>query len=473
MMVCKKIFRAATLGCLLVTLLACQNETGQSDMNPLSDLAADQADALQQWMQANGLSAASFQYGSDQHQGAYSILSADGQVVAIKSKGVSSTTALAPLTALKSLELSLLPQTQLNSCPAQLAHLRINGQPTEPLSLGFLQQCPKLTELELFHAAPKNWPDLAGLSELQSLSLRYSDLTTVDLNFHLPQLTRLNLTNNKLQSLTFSAPPERLQALFLSHNQLRVLPDLSALLALESLSLDDNPLMNLATGHLPTSLKTLDLRDTAVLDLAALMDAPNLQRVQIQRRPKSLPDALADKVFAVVGEDSQLAIAEGLMEKYLAGIQFIEKLPKAVNGKALGLHKQSSQHFSLSGTSDLNGWVEIEEIQGLMRIPLAQTDNLLYQQRQVAISGQARVKQGAFRIYSPVKLDFWQMAAIFVDHPEPEPPAGADLQRNGFVVHQALPDQSVSFTANLIPMADRYLLLVGSDVATGVSINYD
>ncbi|WP_223786908.1 leucine-rich repeat domain-containing protein [Marinicella meishanensis] len=468
-----QLLRWTAIGCLMAALLACQSETTSANNKPVVNLAPDQTQALQQWMQVNGWSEDEFQFGTDHHQGAYSVLTEHQQVVAIKAKGVTATAGLDALTSLRSLELSLQAQTQLSTCPEQLQHLRINGQPAAPLALGFLTTCPQLTELALYYAPIKDWQGLAGLSNLQSLTLRHTDLTAIDFGHSWPQLSRLDIRDNQLQTVSFAVPLTQLKELFLSHNQLRVLPDLSALTALTTLSVDDNPLMTMAADHLPPQLKTLDLRNTTIIDLAPLVGLPDLHRVQFQRRPKILPTALDDKVFAAIDEDSQLAIAEGLMAQYMAGVQFTEQLPKLVNGKALGLHKQSSQHFSLSGTSDLSGHIRIDEIQGLMRIPLAQTDDLLYQQRQVTITGQAQVNDGTFMVYSPVKLDFWQMAAIFVDHPQPEPPTQADLQRHGYLVYQALPGQPVTFTANLIPMADRYLLLVGSDVATGVSITYD
>lgn len=454
-------------------LVACQDDSGRSAMNPAEALDAEQFGTLKQWMQANGLDEASFRFESSNHQGAYSVLLAGGQIQAIKSKGVSTLSGLSALPALQSLNISLTDGADLSACPAQLQHLKINARPTEPLSLSFLQQCPNLFELELFHAKLNDLNQLQQLSQLQSLKIRFGAAAHLDLSFSLPALTQLNLSNNQLQSLTFSAPQEQLKSLFLSHNQFTVLPDLSALSVLETLSLDDNPLLFVASDHWPPALKNLDLRKTAITNLEPLLGLSQLQRVQVQRKPKTLPAELADKIFPAVGSDSQLAVAEDIMEKYLGGLQFIEQLPKSVIGKALGLSKESAQHFSMSGTSKLSGHITLDELQGLMRITLAQTDDLLYQQRQLSINGEARVSEGAFRIYSPVKLDFWQMAGLFVDHPQRDAPASSDFKRTGFVVYEAMPGQPVTFQANLIAMADRYLLLVGSDSASDINITYE
>ncbi|MCX7553216.1 hypothetical protein OS175_04955 [Marinicella sp. S1101] len=441
-------------------------------MSNHESLDASQAKVLQQWFQSNGLSEKSFHFGTKRHQGAYSVLLKNQQVVGIKSKGVKSTTGLTTLVSLQSLELSLLEQAELSACPSRLEFLRIKGSPSEPLSLDFLKQCPNLTELKVFHTKIANLEPLAHLSKLQSVSVRFSDIVSIDFDVSLPQLNRLDLTNNQLRTISFGAPQNQLKSLFLSNNQLSYLPDLSPLRNLEVLSLDGNPMKSIMENHLPPHLKHLDIRKTAVLDLAALTHLSDLKKIQVQRKPKDLPSALNEKVIAAISDDSQLSIAEDLMQHYLAGVRLIEKLPQSVNGKTLGLSKKSAQRFSMSGTSKLSGEIRIDELQGLMRIPLAQTDDLLYQHRQVSISGQAQVSKGAFRIYSPVNLDFWSMAAVFVDHPRPDAPASSDLQRIGFLVYEALPDEPVTFQANLTPIADRYVLLVEGDAATGVTINY-
>lgn len=441
-------------------------------MNFANILDAKQAELLTQWIEQNNLSKDQFKLGDTKLRGSHVLVVEGGQVVALKAKGVRSADGLASLLSLRSLELSFFETVQLSQCPPQLEILRINGLPAKPLSLEFLKQCPGLTELELFHSKINNWKNLYSLPKLQHLSIRFSDLSNFQLAQPLPELQRLDLSNNQIKNLSFPATQTQLKALFLSNNKLSFLPDLSSLTALETLSLDSNPLLAMSDKQLPQQLTNLDVRKTLLLDFMPLVGLQNLQRIQVQRTPKNLPSELNDKVIAAVSDDSQLAIAEDLMQKYLDGVQFIENLPESVNGKALGLSKESAQHFSMSGTSKLSGNITIDELQGLMRIPLAQTDNQLYMQRQVSINGEASVSTGVFRIYSPVNLDFWSMAAVFVDHPQPDAPASTNLQQTGFIVYEVQAAKPVSFQANLIPMADRYLLLVGSDVATGVKINY-
>ncbi len=441
-------------------------------MNFAKILDAKQAAILTQWIEQNNLSEDLFKLSKGQLSGSYSLVVEDKQVVALKAKSVRSADGLATLLSLQNLELSFMKAVQFSQCPPQLKSLRINGLPNKPLSLEFLKQCPELTQLELFHSEIDDWQALYSLPKLHSLSIRFTDLSSFQLTKPLPELQRLDLSDNQINKLTFTVAQKQLKALFLSNNRLTFLPDLSPLTALETLSLDSNPLSVLSDQHLPPQLNTLDIRKTLILDFKPLFGLQNLQRIQVQRTPKNLPSELNDKVIAAVSDDSQLVIAENLMQKYLTANHFIEKLPQSVNGKTLGLNKQSSQHFSMSGTSKLSGKITIDVLQGLMRIPLAQTDNQLYMQRQVTINGQASVTQGSFTIYNPVDLDFWQMAALFVDNPKRQAPDSVNFKQKGFIVYKAHPEKPTTFQANLIPMADRYLLLIGSDFATGVTIDY-
>lgn len=441
-------------------------------MSLAEKLDSEQLTVLTEWMRENGLSLEQFNISDAGFKGEYSVVINNNQLVGLKSKGVRSADALAGLSSLRDLELSFFETVHLTRCAPKLETLRINGLPNKPLSLTFLKQCNKMLELKLFHTEFTDWSALYALKQLEKLTIRFSAMASLELTQTLPLLSRLDLTNNQLNNISFGASQPRLKELFLSNNQFSVQPDISTLTELETLSLDNNPLLSITENHLPPQLKHLDLRKTALLDFAPLTHLPDLKKIQVQRQPKNLPQKLKDKVLAAVSDDSQLAIAEDLMHKYLDGVQFIEKLPDSVNGKALGLSIESAQHFSMNGTSKLSGSITIDELQGLMRIPLAQTDNQLYMQRQVSISGQAYVSKGAFRIYNPVDLDFWSMAAVFVDHPQPEAPASSDLQRTGFIFYEAQANKPASFQANLIPMADRYLLLVGADSATVININY-
>jgi len=161
------------------------------------------------------------------------------------------------------------------------------------------------------------------------------------------------------------------------------------------------------------------------------------------------------------------------MQMYLNNEKYIKKLPKSTNGKALGLHKESSQHFSLNGKSSVAGRISIEELQGLMRITVANTDNLAYQNRTISIHGTAKTNKGRLKIYSPINLNLWTLAAPFVNNPKRNPPKSQDFNLKGFMVHEIHPEQTSKFKANLIAIADRYQLLINSDVATGIEINFE
>jgi hypothetical protein len=466
----KNSYQATLLFIVFGLLSACHQEP---TINLAKSLEAKQASVLRSWLEQNNLSEDQFKLSDTKLTGSHALMIEDRQLVGLKAKGVRSGDGLASLVSLRSLELSFFEEVQFSQCPPQLETLRINGLPAKSMSLEFLTQCPKLFELQLFHTEVKNWQPLYSLTELQSLSVRFSALSRFQLQHPLSELQRLDLSNNKINNLSFPAAQTQLKSLFLSQNHLSFLPDLSSLTVLENLSLDSNPLLAMSDNHLPPQLTNLDLRKTPLLDFKPLVGLQNLQRIQVQRTPKNLPASLLSKMAAAVRADSQLAIAEDLMQKYLAANHFIEKLPQSVDGKAFGLHKQSSQHFTLTGTSKLSGTIQIDEVQGNMRIPLAQTDDLSYQQRQVMINGQISVDSGTFSIFSPVSLDFWQMAALFVDNPKRQAPESVNFKQKGFIVYEAHPGLPTFFQANLIPMADRYLLLIGSDVASGVSIVYE
>ncbi|MFK8012059.1 MAG: hypothetical protein AB8B80_08480 [Marinicellaceae bacterium] len=101
-----------------------------------------------------------------------------------------------------------------------------------------------------------------------------------------------------------------------------------------------------------------------------------------------------------------------------------------------------------------------------MRITVVSTDNLAYQQRIISILGR-------LKIYSRINLNFWTLAAPFVDNPKRNLPESEDFNLEGFIVHEIHPEQTSKFKANLIAIADRYQLLISSDLATGVEISFE
>ncbi len=174
--------------------------------------------------------------------------------------------------------------------------------------------------------------------------------------------------------------------------------------------------------------------------------------------------------------DWQLAEAKQLQTNYLKRATFIEELPDSISGKAQGLTKQFSSHFSTSGTSEVTGTIAIDSIQGLMRVPIVSTDNLLHQNRKIKVQGKASVQQGKLIIYSPVEMDFWQMAALFVANPvKNRPPEADQVTLKGFITTVIKSGKSVNFNAELLPFANRYLLLLdsGDEVTSTVKLEFN
>jgi len=465
------LIRAVGLVFMMAILFACQESSSTNESNDLSLVNEQEILHLSQWLIKNDISVKLLEISETKHKGSYSAIIKNNHLFSLKSKSVKMTDGLGFFKHLEKLDLTMTQGSLLTECPSNLEHLIIRG--TETLNLDALIHCPNLTHIEFYYAKNVDFNSLSVLKKLQSLTIRFSQMNSININQSWPDLMTLNLKDNQIKNLVFSENQPHLKSLFLSNNKFSVMPDLSPLALLETLSLDNNPLIQIDSESLPTQLKSLDLRKTAVIDYSPLESLTLLNRIQVQRSPKNISKKLEKIVKPAVKNDSQLAIAEELMQMYLNNEKYIKKLPKSTNGKALGLHKESSQHFSLNGKSSVAGRISIEELQGLMRITVANTDNLAYQNRTISIHGTAKTNKGRLKIYSPINLNLWTLAAPFVNNPKRNPPKSQDFNLKGFMVHEIHPEQTSKFKANLIAIADRYQLLINSDVATGIEINFE
>ncbi|MFC3194013.1 hypothetical protein ACFODZ_07150 [Marinicella sediminis] len=152
--------------------------------------------------------------------------------------------------------------------------------------------------------------------------------------------------------------------------------------------------------------------------------------------------------------------AQHLKTAYLKNNHFVAQLPDPNSGKASGIGKQLSSHFSSHSEPAVTGRVVLAEFQGLFRLKVASTDNLLYQQQPFRVNIDASVSDGVFHIYSPVEMDFWQMAKLFVDRPDTQRPTDDQWLLRGYVVTTVDAGQTVTTSATLSPMANEYQLLI-------------
>lgn len=161
-----------------------------------------------------------------------------------------------------------------------------------------------------------------------------------------------------------------------------------------------------------------------------------------------------------------------LLESYLKNNQFVKALPKTSAGQANEVSRQLSSHFSSHSKPTITGQIHIGELNGSLRLKVASTKNLLYQQKQIKVKFTATAGQGAFKIYSPVDMDFWQMAKLFIDTPDKYRPEQDPWKLQGYVVHTVEAGKTAQGQAGLLPMADEYhLILVAEEAAKDLRIS--
>lgn|GEM_PF-3380369 len=163
--------------------------------------------------------------------------------------------------------------------------------------------------------------------------------------------------------------------------------------------------------------------------------------------------------------------ADYLMQSYLKNNNFVEKLPDYSDGKAMGVHKSMSTHFSINGQSSIKGNIQIKKISGRFRLPLAKTDNISYQHKQIKVNATIKVHEGVLKIYNPVDINFWNMAKLFVSHPDRKSDDVSKWQLKGFVEKTIDSSKSVTAQVSLLAIGNGYYLLLASeDSVSGVEI---
>ena len=474
-----QIFKYILMAFGLGMLLGCQNEDDLTSwfQNP-DRLNNSDAEVLNHWLLVNNLDPGIFvaREASHNHSGTFSVLIEAGAVHAIKAKGVNSLAHLSELTQLASLDLGQVKFTSLSGCPASLQKLRLSGKALR--SLAGIESCAKLESVKMVHTDISDLKPLFKLPMLRQLTFNFSPLAELDIHNSAPHLATLNLQKNQLKRFSIHADIPQLEQLFLDHNQLKTVALKDHTPKLQIMGLANNQIDDLQKVSRIDPLTSITLSDNPISDLKPLADWPNLQNIKFKGHTDT-PIQLQGKVDPMwTATDLQRQEAINLKEKYLADGHFIEELPKFSGGNVIELSKQTSSLFSLNGPSTVSGWIKAGKISGMVKIPVAQSDNLSYHFKTITIEGTATVAQGELRIYSPVDVNFWQMAAVFVDQPiKKAPEEVSDLILEGYREQVIKAGETKRFKAQLLPFSDRYLLLVAatdpSGEAVGVELQFE
>ncbi|GAB5532349.1 MAG: leucine-rich repeat domain-containing protein [Roseivirga sp.] len=119
----------------------------------------------------------------------------------------------------------------------------------------------KLTEV------PELIVDLKGL---QTLDLRYNQISDISFLEKLTGLKELYLSRNQISDISFLEKLTDLQTLYLSGNQISDYSFLEKLTGLESLDLSGNQISDISFLEKLTGLQSLDLRDNQISDISPL-----------------------------------------------------------------------------------------------------------------------------------------------------------------------------------------------------------
>jgi hypothetical protein len=446
-------------------------------LNNDKTLSPEDSKIMVQWLLDNGLKAEDFKVIEPPrgHSGDFSVIVAEQSIQSIRASGVKVMAGLSQLSHLQSLQLSHFKQTDLSACPAQIKSLRVTGD--ELASLSGAQGCEQLEEIKVVHSLVASINPLLGLPKLTSIIINYSQLSSVEIDHSAPALGFLDLSDNQITHFAIQAHLPNLEILSLDNNQLSTWVHNNQTPRLKALSISNNLIQDLTSVIPIRSLERITLKGNPFNDLTALTAWPQLKSIQFDRNLSNQNTAINSKIKQPTGPfELHTAEAEYLKQSYLNKTEFIETLPKSTGGTAQGVAKKISSHFDLHSDPTVSGAINMDTLNGLMRLPVVSTDDLLQYDRKIVMRGTARVEQGSLIIYSPVEEDFWSMAKLFVDTPIKQRPKDRDdLVIKGFAVNRVTAGEPVEFNANLVAIAGKYFLLLGPEQGevSGVNLEFE
>ncbi len=167
--------------------------------------------------------------------------------------------------------------------------------------------------------------------------------------------------------------------------------------------------------------------------------------------------------------DCQLREARALKVRYLGNLQFLESLPE-IQGRAERVSGKRLIKRNLSGPTRITGSARIDRLVGGMRLKLTSTREVLQYGKEARVEGTVTVDSGRLRIYSPVDVDFWQMAGLFMDKPVRNVSTPAELKLEGWQAIDVSPGIPTRFSATLVALAGDHVLMIDAvdGEATGV-----
>ncbi|WP_154224189.1 leucine-rich repeat domain-containing protein [Marinicella rhabdoformis] len=472
----KQAFRVLIMVFGLGQLFSCgQNNQLSAWLENDKKLSQQDSTALSKWLLDNDLTAEDFKVSEPPkgHSGEFSVVVSGQHIQSIRAKGVKSLKGLSQLAELTSLDFKNFKQTDLSDCPPQLKLLGIAGD--ELLTLDGVQNCKQLEQIKTVHSAVSSLEPLLDLPKLTSIKINFSQLSTVEIGRSAPLLKFLDLSHNQINHFAIHAELPQLEILVLDDNQLTSWKHNQNTPLLVAISVKNNRIQDLTTVAPINSVKRISLSGNPLHDLTALTDWPNLKSIDFKDKLADSSAPINRKIRHANGPlELQLAEAEYLKQKYLANSDFIESLPEKTGGQAYGVGKNISSHFNLHNNPTVSGSIKIDDLNGLMRLPVVSTDDLLQYHRKIVMRGQASVKQGSLNIYSPTEIDFWDMAKLFVDTPIKQRPKDRDdLVIKGFIVNRVSPGETVEFSTNLVAIAGKYLLLLGPEQGEASDIHLE
>lgn len=463
--------RIAFLFSALFALVSCgKNDRLSSFFDDPEKLHPEDATALERWIDVNGFAASDIHAASGvDHQGNISVLLSNRRVSSIKATGASNLEGLANLPELREILLSDFQGTDLSGSPASLERLQVRRAKLQ--SLEGIESSPELQELEFFWTSIEDLAPLSGLKKLSRFSAERQSLKTVSLPDSLRSLTFLNLAHNEIATITGLENLSSVEVLILDDNELTEVKGIDSLSTLKTLSLSNNQISDLSSIAASNSVEKINLKGNPLNDLSLLGNWPALAEVSSDEAAGAVPGNLA-KEESLTDAQIQEKEARSLKAKYLENANFVEKPDLAASGRTEGVRKQISSHFSLNGKSGFKGEIAINKLSGSVRLPVAQTDNLEFQNKEIKISGTVSVESGSLTVYSPVEINFWTQASLFVDRPVRRGEVPDGLVLKGYVAREITPGSKVPFSANLLPFASRYALLLDSGEEGAVNVHF-
>lgn len=479
----KFLFRAlarfpAWMACLCFGAVSCGRPGHLGDWLERPDrLPSGEAAALHEWIAANGFDSAAFPVaeGLESVRGPRGVQIREGRIYLLRAEAATSLEGLAGLTGLHTLELYRSDLASLEGCPPSLVFLTVGE--SELRSLEGIGACTKLVSLRLDQTAVSDLAPLQACPSLTELTATGHTWENIALP-PLPALTRLDLGRNELAEVAGLERLSGLRTLILRDNRLAGLRGIGTLTSLESVDLSGNRIADATRIAVNTSAKRLDVKRNPIADFAPLQAWSGLEKFLAEPKPdQALPASLAEIAGSGAkpsGPGGQEQVARELMEKYLKGAAFVEEAPSG-SGRGERVRSKIASRFSSGGAADISGTVGVDRLEGRFRLRLAQTDNVLYYGREVSVSGEVSVAAGRLEIYSPVDMDFWQQAALFVDNPVRRGPAPEGLQLKGYLVTEVTPGEAHPFQANLLALAGDFALLLHAPdgEASGIEITLE